>query len=137
MALTPKQEKFCQGIVSGLNQSDAYRAAYSCDGMGDVTVNNEAYKTMQLPHIAARIEHLKKPIAERVGRTLQQHIERMAELAAKADSVEQYNAAIKAEENIGKVLGYYITKTELTGKGGAPIEHKIVREIIDNKDSNS
>lgn len=28
MALTPQQEKFAQGIVSGLTQADAYRAAY-------------------------------------------------------------------------------------------------------------
>lgn len=28
MALTPQQEKFCQSIADGMNQSDAYRAAY-------------------------------------------------------------------------------------------------------------
>ena len=31
MALTPKQEAFAQAIVTGVNQSDAYRAAYLAD----------------------------------------------------------------------------------------------------------
>lgn len=29
--LTARQEKFCQGIADGLNQSDAYRAAYNTE----------------------------------------------------------------------------------------------------------
>ena len=134
MALTPRQEKFAQCVASGMNQSDAYRAAYSCDGMADVTVNNEAYKTMQIPHISARVEHLRKPIAERVGRTLEQHIKRMDELSKKALKADEFASSIKAEENIGKVLGYYVNKTELTGRNGSAIEHKITREIIDPVD---
>lgn len=131
MALTPKQEKFAQCVASGMNQSDAYRAAYSCGDMLDATVNNEAYKLMQSHDISTRVEHLQKPIAERVGRTLEQHIERMAELSRLALESEEFGASIKAEENVGKVLGYYVNKTELTGRNGAPIEHKITREIID------
>lgn len=131
MALTPKQEKYCQGIASGMNSSTAYRAAYSCDNMLDATVNNNAYMLSNLSEIVARIEQLQKPIAERVGRTLEQHIARLMELSKHGESLDKVEASIKAEELVGKVLGYYVNKTELTGRGGGPIEHKVVREIID------
>ena len=39
--LTPKQEKFCQCIVSGMCGKDAYIAAYDHHG-GDRTAYNEA-----------------------------------------------------------------------------------------------
>ena len=131
MALTSKQEKFCQGIVSGLNQSDAYRAAYSCDGMLDATVNNEAYKTIQLPDISARIEHLRRPIAERVGMDLESYLKEMIALKYGALDNNEHSPAIKAHELIGKCLGYYVTKTELTGKNGEALNIKLTKEIID------
>lgn len=131
MALTSKQEKFCQGIVSGLNQSDAYRAAYSCDGMLDATVNNEAYKTIQLPDISARIEHLRRPIAERIGMDLESYLKEMIALKYGALDNNEHSPAIKAHELVGKCLGYYVNKTELTGKNGEALNIKLTKEIID------
>jgi len=135
MALTPKQEKFCQSVASGMNNSDAYRSAYNCDGMGDPTINNNAYVLMQDNDIAMRIEQLRLPIAERVGRTLEQHIERLMKLGEHGESLDKVEAAIKAEELIGKVLGFYVNKTELTGKGGESLSVKLTKEIIDANQS--
>lgn len=115
MALTSKQEKFCQGIVSGLNQSDAYRAAYSCDGMGDPTINNNAYVLMQNNDIAMRIEQLRLPIAERIGMGLEDYLKEMIALKSAAQEDQDHNPAIKAHELIGKCLGYYVNKTEISG----------------------
>ena len=115
MALTAMREKFCQLMASGKNQSDAYRGAFNAENMGGPTVNEEAYRLMQIPEIILRIEHLRKPIAERVGRTLEQHIERMAELSRLALEADEFGPSIKAEENVGKVLGYYVNKTEVSG----------------------
>lgn len=128
MALTPKQERFCQGIVSGLNQSDAYRAAYNCENMGGPTINNNAHVMMQDNDIATRIEQLRLPIAERVGRTLEQHIARMLQLGERGEKLDKLEAAIKAEELVGKALGYYVNKTELSGRDGGKIE--TVTEIV-------
>lgn len=134
MALTPKQEKFCQGIVSGMNQSDAYRFAYNTEDMLPATVNNNAYQLINDSDISTRIEQLKLPIAERVGRTLEQHIERLLYLGNMAEGLEKVEASIKAEETVGKVLGYYVNKTELTGRNGGAIEHRVTREILDTKE---
>lgn len=136
MALTPKQEKFCQVIVSGLNQSDAYRSAYDVGADTKLeSVNQMAWDLMQNVDIASRIEQLRLPIAERVGRTLEQHIERLMKLGEHGESLDKVEAAIKAEELIGKVLGFYVNKTELTGKGGEALSVKLTKEIIDTDQS--
>ncbi|MBK6347206.1 MAG: terminase [Bacteroidales bacterium] len=94
-------------------------------------VNNEAYELMQNLDISLRIEHLRRPIAERVGRTLEQHIERLMKLGEHGESLDKVESAIKAEELIGKVLGFYVNKTELTGKNGEALNIKLTKEIID------
>lgn len=135
MALTPKQEKFCQNIVSGMNQSDAYRGAYDCEGMQPTTINDEAWRTINLPHISQRIEQLRLPIAERIGMGLEEYLREMIALKNAAQSDEDHSPAIKAHELIGKCLGYYVTKTELTGKDGAPVGIKIEKTIVDPQSS--
>ena len=135
MALTPKQEKFCQGIVSGLNQSDAYRAAYNCEGMQPETINNNAYKLTQDNDIATRIEALRIPIAERIGMGLEAYLNEMLSLKNIALSSEDTGQAIKAHELLGKCLGYYVTKTELTGRNGDALNIKLTKEIIDTPDT--
>lgn len=132
--MTPKQEKFCQNIVSGMNQSDAYRGAYNCDGMLPTTINDEAWRSMQNPDISQRIEELRLPIAERIGMGLENYLKELIELKKNAQADEDHNPAIKAHELVGKCLGYYTTKTEVTGRDGAPMELKIVRDIIDPVD---
>lgn len=131
MALTPKQEKFAQCVASGMNQSASYREAYDAENMLPATVWEEACRLTKNPDVAARISELQVPIEEQVGITLKSHIERLKLLGEKAEKYDKFEAALKAEELTGKVLGYYVNKTELTGRGGGPIQHTITREIID------
>lgn len=56
--LTAKQEKFARGIAAGLNQSDAYRAAYSGSRMTPKQVWEEASKLRHKPKVSQRIEEL-------------------------------------------------------------------------------
>lgn len=56
--LTPKQEKFVQGLVSGLSQRKAYRASYSTQNMKDSTVDEKASRLFKQDKIRARYEAL-------------------------------------------------------------------------------
>ena len=58
MALTPKQEKYVQGLVAGLSQRQAYIQAYSTKNMKDTTIDNNAYKLMQNNEISTRYNEL-------------------------------------------------------------------------------
>jgi phage terminase small subunit len=68
-SLTPKQEQFCRAIPTGKNQSAAYRQAYNCTRMSDATVNVEASRLMDHPHIALRIKELTAPVVAQIQMT--------------------------------------------------------------------
>lgn len=61
MALTPKQEKFCQCIVSGMTGKDSYIAAYDTKA-GDATIYTESTRLLARKEIQDRITALRKPL---------------------------------------------------------------------------
>jgi phage terminase small subunit len=63
MKLTAKQEKFCQSIASGMNQTEAYRAAYSTKNMLDKTIWERASIVAQTDKVKARIRNLQAELA--------------------------------------------------------------------------
>ena len=128
MALTPKQEAFCQAIVAGQNQSDAYRAAYKVGkSTKPETVNQAASRIMADSNVAARVEELRKPVIAAAQMTLESHLRRLEELSRAAEDINQFSAAIAAEVSRGKAAGLYVEKQEHSGS----IEIKtITRKII-------
>jgi hypothetical protein len=62
MALTPKQEKFCQCVVSGMSYVDSYREAYDTDS--DKAAYIESSKLMARDDIQERVKALLKPIEQ-------------------------------------------------------------------------
>jgi phage terminase small subunit len=64
--LTPKQEKFCREIVSGKNQSDAYRAAYNTTKMSNESVWTLSSRLMTDVKVKARIQEFMAPVVAKV-----------------------------------------------------------------------
>ena len=60
--LTAKQEKFAQGIASGLGQADAYRQAYDASRMKDNTIYRKAGEVMKNGMVTARIAELREAV---------------------------------------------------------------------------
>lgn len=59
MSLTPKQEKFVQGIVSGkLSQREAYKQAYNATKMKDETIDKKASELFSKGEIRGRYDQL-------------------------------------------------------------------------------
>lgn len=96
--LTAKQERFVQGLVSGLSQREAYRAAYPASRASDKSMDELASKLIALPHVTARreallSEHAKKALwtRERAVRTLIALADRAeAQLAKRSLSAPEY-----------------------------------------------
>lgn len=65
MALTDKQESFCQAYIASGNKSDAYRVAYDADAMNSTSVRVAAFELFQNPNITQRVDELQKEIRER------------------------------------------------------------------------
>ena len=111
--ITAKQEVFCQAIIAGSSQSDAYRSAYSTANMQSKTVNEEACAIMKSPTIANRIAELRAPAVKKAGMTLESHLEDLQRLRNMAVKDKQYAAAITAETSRGRAAGFYVDKKEI------------------------
>ncbi|MFV0627032.1 MAG: terminase small subunit [Alphaproteobacteria bacterium] len=116
-AITPKQEMFCQNVVSGMNNLEAYRAVFS-NNQSDKTARNNAYRLTQLDHIKNRIEELNKKIETKLIKELAyskeesfRNFEKVQELALEKTYFDKpapdLNNFIKAEELKGKLFGLY------------------------------
>lgn len=115
MALTPKQEAFAQAIVTGMNQSDAYRAAYKVrEGTKPETVNQAASRIMADSNVTARVAELRVPVAKKAQITLESHLDDLLRLRNMAAKEKQYSAAITAEVARGKASGVHVEKSEQT-----------------------
>lgn len=96
--LTAKQEAFCQGIVNGLGQADAYRAAYDAEGMKDNTIYPHASKLMKNDKVAARIAELKADVQEKQLWTREMSVKALVAAyregsgAVKVSAVKELNA---------------------------------------------
>lgn len=121
--LTPKREKFAQGVAAGMNQSDAYRAAFDVrPGSLPSSINVNASKLMSDAKVAQRVAELRQPIVEKVGITLESHLADLKSLRNLAAKAEQYSAAIAAEIARAKHAGIAAPeKREHSGKDGLPI----------------
>ena len=111
--ITSKQEAFCQAIISGGTQADAYRSAYSTANMKSKTVDEEACAIMKNPTIINRIAELRAPAVRAAGMTLESHLADLQRLRNMAVKDKQYAAAITAETSRGRAAGFYVDKKEI------------------------
>lgn len=58
MSLTPKQEKFVQGIASGLSQREAYKQAYNTSRMKDEVIDVKASELFNSGKVMVRYSAL-------------------------------------------------------------------------------
>lgn len=113
MALTPKQEKFAQGVAEGKTQADAYRAAYNVrPTTKPETVVQAASRIMSDSNVSARVEELRAPIIADCGITLRTHLTRLENLSLAAEKQGNFGAAVSAEIARGKASGVSVEKSE-------------------------
>lgn len=108
--MTPKRERFCQAIVAGETQADAYRLAY-----GDkkpANVHSRASRLMSTPAVAQRVTELRQPVLEAAQTTLESHLNTLRELRDRAAASGNYAAAIAAEVARAKAYGIGKNKPE-------------------------
>ena len=106
--LTPKQEKFVQGIIEGKSQADAYRSAYSAKNMSDNAIYREASLLMSSPKITQRLNELRNDMITPAIMSAQERLEWLTELV---NSEEETTAdKLKACEIMNKMTGEYVQK---------------------------
>jgi phage terminase small subunit len=129
--LTAKQEKFCQCIVSGMTQADAYREAYGQKRLSQKVLWIRASEVAANSKVLVRIAELRKPVAEKAQITLASHLEDLARLRNLAVQKDQIAAAITAEIARGKAAGVHVEKSQISVDNIKPFV--IVRYGADDK----
>lgn len=115
--LTSKQEKFCHGVVQGLSQADAYRAAYDAGNMKPETVQNKAYQLMSRGDVRARVEELRKPVVDELQYSLKQAMGEAALAFEMAREKENGGAMVAAVTLRAKLNGLLVEKKEIRTGG--------------------
>jgi len=78
MALTDKQEAYCQNYIICGNQSAAYRIAYEAESMNSNVVNVEACRLHADPNVSLRIAQLRSELYERNKITIDELVQSLA-----------------------------------------------------------
>lgn len=145
--LTAKQDKFCREYVIDLNATQAaIRAGYSQKTAGQI-----GHENLKKPEILARVREIQENVAAELGITaagVLLDLQKVKARAMQAEEIKQYNpktkeyegtgiykfdgyAANKALELMGKHLGMFIDKTELSGNPDAPVVVKLEGDLAD------
>jgi len=86
--LTIKQEKYAQGLFSGLSQRAAYKQAYDAENMTDKQIDEEACKLAATPKVSQRVEQLVNELADRNMVTKEKVLAELAHIAF--DDISNY-----------------------------------------------
>lgn len=105
MALTAKQEKFCQGVAKGLTYSDAYREAYNAGKMKAEVIQVKASELLKNGKVAVRVEELKKRALKRYDLTVDDIITELEEARELAKQTNQSSTMVSASMGKAKLLG--------------------------------
>lgn len=108
--LTANQENFVKNIMEGMNQADAYRAAYPKQNMADKTVWEAASRLMANSKVQARLAELRNELIKPSIMTAQQRLEWLSRLID--GESEDTNAKLKAIDIMNKMQGEYVQKVE-------------------------
>ena len=125
MALTPKQEKFCQCIVSGMSGKDSYITAYDCNS--DNTAYQESYILLQREDIKEYIATLKKPIEEKV---ISEREKKRAWLWDMINNAANDSDKIRAMDILNKMDSEYINIQRIE-KDETPISELDTNKLIE------
>lgn len=109
MALTPKQEVFCQNIASGKDNISSYMSAYDCNSKNSANV--ESTKLLKRDDITERIAEIRKPIVNLIQNKQiserQQRIDFILERIRICEDKEDEQSLIRWNDQLCKLYGLF------------------------------
>lgn len=113
--LTDREWTFCYSYVRHGQWERAHDDAFPDRAMNP---RSQKYRTISRLRnrsaIKAEIQKLRAELRASQRATLEQHLDKLAEIRDAATQGEQYAAAVRAEELRGKALGFYVTDIRVT-----------------------
>jgi phage terminase small subunit len=115
MSLTQQQERFCQLIAQGKNQTDAYmEAGYKAKDA--IVAKAAASRLFANVNIANRVQELRQSVAGEAEVTLKWLQDKAKELLIEAQAAGQYAAANGSLKELGILTGFRVEKSDRTNR---------------------
>ena len=95
--LTPKQTAFANALLQGKTASDAYREAYNCEKMSQISV--EASRLRRSPRITLWLRHSQRIGADQARITAENHLAELTRARELAIAHGQISPAVQAEHH--------------------------------------
>ena len=132
MALTAKQEVFCQKVaIQKLTQTDAYSAAYDVEKMAPDTIRKKASELALSGDVAARIavlsERATAAALKKSGLTLEASMKELDDLMQDAQALGQISAGVAAAKVRAQLAGHLVEKKEIRS---GPLEASDVEALL-------
>jgi phage terminase small subunit len=119
--MTQRQKSFCENLVSGMNQSTAYRLAYpSC--ISDGAARASASKLLTKPNVRHKVEELQKESSTEKTLSRQKKRELLAEIAL--------NKGLRPMDRLAAIK----VDNQMSGDtllGADPLKGSLLEQIID------
>ena len=136
MALTAKQESFCQLVaIQQYSLTDAYIAAYDTEGMQQNSIYQLSCRLSKQVKITSRIEALKLDISDKLASEIvfdkQRIISELAlnmELGRETKQLAASNQAIKL---IGSAVGSIFEADSIAVSGTVSVLHSLSDEVLE------
>lgn len=106
--LTPMQMKFCEGVLAGLSNRKAYKAAYGAGSMSNASIDVNASRLRHNAKIALWLDAARYEMLKSHACTLEGHLAELQSLKAIAVRTGNIGAAVQAEQLRGKAAGHYV-----------------------------
>lgn len=129
--LTPKQEKFVQGIIDGLSQADAYRSAYSTDKMADKTVWEKASRLMADDKVKARVKEIRDQMMKPSIMSAQERLEYLTRVikGEEPEKLVQFVQGERLEEDIPPSIRTRLNALDIMNKMQGEYVQKVVADV--------
>ncbi|ENI4952805.1 terminase small subunit [Proteus mirabilis] len=131
MALTVKQEKFCQAYVETGNASEAYRMAYDTDKMKATSINSKAYELLNNGEVTVRVAQLQQEHRTKHDITVSDLLKELEEARQKALSAETPQASAAVAATMGKARLTGLDKVVIDLTADVKVENRSIKDIFD------
>lgn len=112
--LTGKQEKFVQGLITGLSQRKAYIAAYSTKNMSNNSIDVAASKLLNNPKVLLRHKKLMNEAKEKTIWSFQRATEELISILEEAREEKDKRSSIAAIKELNSLHGIEKTTDKIT-----------------------
>ncbi len=121
--LTAKQESFCIEFHRTGNATQSYRVAFPGNNMSEATLNQEACRLKNAPHVSARIAELKEIDRKRASVSIDSLTDELnAVMALAMENPKGISAAVSAIMGKAKLHGLLVDK--------AKVESNIIINVV-------